>query len=176
MWLRCSRGACETNVPAVWWNSSTRAFYCEACAHQINKYSPGLCVERVRDARQATIYKWVADTFGVNTLNPSERALRFIEEAVELVQAVGLSADVVHKIVDHVFAKPPGGLAQEIGGCGTTLLALAAAHGVSADDAECDEAERVFKIDPARFRERHDAKARAGIAVFSQAPKREGDA
>lgn len=121
-----------------------------------------------RDARQAAIYQWVADTFGANTLHTSERAMRFVEEAIELVQAVGLSAVVVHRIVDHVYAKPPGGLAQEIGGCGTTLLALAAAHGVSADDAERAEFERVLKIDPARFRERHDAKARAGIAVFSQ--------
>ena len=173
--LRCNRGACETGLPPTWWNSSTRAFYCATCAKQINAYNPGLCVERARDARQAAIYKWVADTFGANTLHPSERALRFIEEAVELVQAAGLSVEAVRAVVDHVFAKPPGGLAQEIGGCGTTLLALAAAYGVSADDAERDEAERVFKIDPTYFRQRHDAKARAGIAVFSTTPKREGD-
>jgi hypothetical protein len=42
----CYRGACRAPA-ARWWNASTRQFYCEPCARQINEHSPGLCVEMV---------------------------------------------------------------------------------------------------------------------------------
>jgi hypothetical protein len=226
---RCNRGACDTGLPATWWNTSTRAYYCVTCARQINAYSPGLCVERpalysrlfgtsrvhlgddvqtycgkpiettlplkqpravLLTAGPARIVdceeclrihvtrlqgRWTRETFGDAVFNGRERALRFLEEAIELVQAEGLTAADVARVLDHVYAKPPGEIRQEIGGVGITLLGYCAAKGVSADDSECAEAARVFAVDPAYFRQRHDAKARAGIAAFSQAPKTEGD-
>ncbi len=42
--LLCNRSACRAPGPR-WWNASTRAFYCAACAEGINHYSPGLCRE-----------------------------------------------------------------------------------------------------------------------------------
>lgn len=167
--LKCNRSACETGLPATWWNSSTRAFYCATCARQINRFSPGLCVERVRDARQGQIYDWVRRTFGTSTLSATERALRFIEEALELVQAQGIPAERVRAVLDHVYGKPPGSINQEVGGVGVTLLGYCAACGISADAEEFEEMRRVFAIDPAHFRQRHDVKARAGIASFSNA-------
>lgn len=157
----------------MWWNTSTRAFYCATCARQINAYNPGLCVLRERDARQRMILEWAADTFGTIALNKIERVLRFIEEAVELAQANDLPVDKLHAVVDYVYAKPKGEVAKEAGAVGTTLLALCALHGVSADDVERDEAERIVKMDPAYFRERHNKKAQGGIAAFTD-KKEEG--
>lgn len=34
----CNRTACQ-QPGAVWWNSSTRAFYCQSCARKINEFS-----------------------------------------------------------------------------------------------------------------------------------------
>lgn len=34
---RCNRTACDTGLPAVWWNFSTKKFYCERCAEWLNE-------------------------------------------------------------------------------------------------------------------------------------------
>jgi hypothetical protein len=47
---RCNRTVCA-NFPATWWNPSTRAYYCPACARHINEYNPGLCVGTAGEAR-----------------------------------------------------------------------------------------------------------------------------
>jgi hypothetical protein len=41
----CNRKACNCNINVIWWNDSTRAYYCTKCAHEINE-SAGfkLCV------------------------------------------------------------------------------------------------------------------------------------
>jgi hypothetical protein len=41
--LPCNRTACQ-KPGAVWWNTSTRAYYCTDCAKAINEHNPGLCV------------------------------------------------------------------------------------------------------------------------------------
>jgi len=38
MGLRCNRTACE-NTEAYWYNRTTRAYYCQPCAHAINEAS-----------------------------------------------------------------------------------------------------------------------------------------
>jgi hypothetical protein len=95
--------------------------------------------------------------------------VRFLEEAIELAQAEGLPAGDARRVFEHVYAKPPGDPLKEIGAVGITLLAYCASRGVSADDAERKEAVRVFAVDPAYFRERHNAKAAAGIATWTDA-------
>lgn len=41
----CNRTACKA-PGATWWNTSTSAFYCTACARKINEYAPGLCTDK----------------------------------------------------------------------------------------------------------------------------------
>ena len=118
-----------------------------------------------RQRRQRTVYAWAAATFGAATMSPVERALRLVEEVVELAQAEGLAPELVRAVLDHVYAKPPGDRAQEVGGVGVTLLAYCEARGLSADAEEARELARVLAIDPERFRERHNIKAAAGIAA-----------
>lgn len=61
--------------------------------------------------------------------DPVERNHRFLEEALELVQANGGTPDEAHRIVDYVFSRPPGDLKQEVGGVMVTLAALCLAAG-----------------------------------------------
>jgi len=42
----CNRAACQ-KPGARWWNTGSRAWYCDECARRINAYTPNLCVTRV---------------------------------------------------------------------------------------------------------------------------------
>lgn len=117
-----------------------------------------------RDARQSDAFAWGGRTFGEINLNKRERARRFIEEALELVQAAGLPLSSVADIAHHVYEKPPGEPAQEAGGVGVTLLMLCQVLGISADFAERKELARVQNIPAKYFRDRHNIKALAGVA------------
>jgi hypothetical protein len=69
---------------------------------------------------------WVAATFGADVMaDVTERGFRFGEEAVELLQAVGLTRMDVITLVNYVYDRPVGDMANEIGGCMVTLPSLA---------------------------------------------------
>jgi NTP pyrophosphatase (non-canonical NTP hydrolase) len=118
-----------------------------------------------RDDLQIEVLDWVEATFGADTCFIHERAARLLEEAIELAQAAGVSEEHALATVRHIFQKPPGDPAQELGGVGLTLLACAAALGESASEAEQKEWKRVLSIPADYFRERHNKKADAGIAT-----------
>lgn len=56
--------------------------------------------------------------------NEQERAMRFLEESLELCQSLGLSADKVAKVAEYVYSRPVGEVGQEIGGVMITLACL----------------------------------------------------
>lgn len=118
-----------------------------------------------REVRQSDAFAWAGKTFGPVAADKRERARRFIEEAIELAQACGLHPREVDKILLHVYSKPPGQVAQEVGGVGVTLLCLCEAFGVSADVEERRELLRVYSMPAQDFRDRHNAKAAAGVAA-----------
>lgn len=68
--------------------------------------------------------------FGANNMvNRRERALRFLEEALELAQSTGLSAEDVETVKTYVFSRPvEPHVGKELGGTLVTLFALADAH------------------------------------------------
>lgn len=121
--------------------------------------------EEWRNERQQRAADFVAIAFGVASMAPEERAARFLEEALELVQALGMSAVDADRLLSHVYSKPRGDAVQEAGGVGITLLALASACGFSADRAERQELERVEALPVGHFRRRHNLKADAGVAI-----------
>jgi hypothetical protein len=85
-------------------------------------------------ARQALISQWVRRVIGDEALsNPQERGLRVAEEAIELAQAMRVSAVDLHRLVDYVYARPVGTPGQEIAGTLVTLYAAATCAGVDAD-------------------------------------------
>lgn len=85
---------------------------------------------------QAQVKYWIVACFGEQIANDKvERNQRFTEEALELVQACGATAEDCHKLVDYVFSRPVGDKFQEVGGVMTTLNSLALAHGIDTEEA-----------------------------------------
>lgn len=121
-----------------------------------------------RNERQTRARQWAMDTFGAAAAtSPKERIRRFTEEAIELAQADGLSKEEVLELVSYVYSRPAGEPAQEVGGVGLTLLIYCEQAGMSADDLEQREFNRVLSKTREHFRARQDAKAAAGIATLS---------
>lgn len=116
-----------------------------------------------RDGRQRRVIEWVHAAFGVDSVK--QRAIRFLEEAVELYQACGADRIMAHGLINYVFDRKPGELGQEIGGCGVTLLALAATAGLSADGEEQRELERVLLKPLEHFTVRNIKKSEAGFVA-----------
>ena len=118
----------------------------------------------LRDGRQRQVAEWCVAAFGRDQANSiPQRGVRLLEEAIEAFQAADGQPDMAHKLVDYVFARPAGTLSQELGGVGLTVLALAAAAGLSADDEECLELRRVTSKPLSYFTERNERKNAAGF-------------
>jgi len=124
-----------------------------------------------RDSRQAIAIDWSVKAFGeAVATDKKERALRFLEEAIELAQACGIEFLDIPALAAHVYGKPVGEVAQEVGGVGVTLLILCQNLGLSAEDCEWAELKRILTLGPAHFTARQDAKAAAGVARKSEVP------
>ncbi|WP_233101502.1 hypothetical protein [Variovorax sp. IB41] len=81
-------------------------------------------------AFQARVQPWLLACFGATIAGDrEERNHRFLEEAVELVQACGCTRSEAHQLLDYVFDRPVGEVAQEVGGVMVTLAALCLAQG-----------------------------------------------
>jgi len=76
-----------------------------------------------------------------------ERNHRFLEEALELVQANGCTVSEAHQLVDYVFGRAIGDPVQEAGGVMVTLAALCEASGLDMHDAGEVELARVSDPD-----------------------------
>lgn len=74
-----------------------------------------------------------------------ERNHRFLEEALELVQACNCSKEEAHALVDFVFDRPTGELHQEIGGVILTLSVLCSVWRLNWEKCAEIELERVWK-------------------------------
>lgn len=85
---------------------------------------------------QARVDEWIQHCFGPEIgADRIERNHRFIEEALELVQAGGCTASEAHQLVDYVYGRPIGDKKQEVGGVMNTLAAWCNAHGIRLDEA-----------------------------------------
>jgi hypothetical protein len=80
---------------------------------------------------QARVAPWMQACFGPEIAGDTiERNHRFIEEALELVQACGATESECHQLVDYVFNRPVGEPHQESGGVMVTHAALCLANGL----------------------------------------------
>lgn len=86
-----------------------------------------------------------------------DRNHRFLEEALELVQANGISHEECHQILNYVYARPKGELTQEVGGVITTLAALCASYKVDLEDCALTELDRI-EANVERIREKQRGK------------------
>jgi hypothetical protein len=93
---------------------------------------------------QHHVHVWSVETVGFAAATDlKERAARFLEEALELAQAAGLTEANVEILAGYVFNRPTGELPQEIGGTYLTLASLAQAAGVDMEDRGWAELTRV---------------------------------
>ena len=94
---------------------------------------------------QDRVGRWVEAALGTSVaMNPHLRNGAFIEEAMELVQSLGLTRNDCLQILDMVYSRPPGHPPQEVGGVMITLLALCNAHRFGANDLAEIELERCW--------------------------------
>ena len=129
---------------------------------------PSLDVVRqlFRHQRQAMLVDWARMAFGdAEATSIPQRGLRLLEKAIEAFQACGGDEAMAHKLVSFVFARPPGTVGQELGGVAVTVLLLAAAAGLSADEEECREVDRVFSKPLREFTDRNANKNAAGFKI-----------
>ena len=126
----------------------------------------GVVRQLFRHQRQAMLVDWARMAFGdVEATSIPQRGLRLLEEAIEAFQACGGEEAMAHKLVSFVFARPPGTVGQELGGVAVTVLLLAAAAGLSADDEEAREVHRVLSKPLREFSERNANKNAAGFKI-----------
>lgn len=127
---------------------------------------------------QSRVAEWMYACFGPKiSADKIERNHRFIEEALELVQACGCTASEAHQLVDYVYGRDQGDINQEVGGVMVTLAALCLANGFDMHAAGEIELARVWtKIEKIRAKQAAKPKhsplpeATTGRAALTQPP------
>ena len=97
---------------------------------------------------QQRVAPWFYECFPPHVCEDKrERCDRFLEEALELVQASGYTSERAKRLVDYVFNRPVGKLGQEAGGVMITFAAFCITHHL--DMLLCGEVELQRISDPA---------------------------
>jgi hypothetical protein len=105
---------------------------------------------------QSGVAKWVDACFGAAIAGDKvERNHRFLEEALELVQALGCTAGEAHQLVEYTFGRPTGYAPQEVGGVMVTLAALCLANDMHMEALGTAELARVWtKVEQIREKQK----------------------
>lgn len=111
--------------------------------------------ERKKPPLQDLVQPWLMACFGPEIANDKiERNHRFLEEALELVQACGCTQSEAHQLVDYVYGRSVGNPLQEVGGVMVTLAALCLANGFDMHEAGETELARIWtKIETIRAKQ-----------------------
>jgi NTP pyrophosphatase (non-canonical NTP hydrolase) len=109
--------------------------------------------------------RWVRDALGAGILyDTRERALRHLEEAMELAQALGVGQVEANALSGRVWSRPPGRIQSEAAGSLFTLVVLADVAGIDLEEELMMELKRVERPELiARIREKHAEKVKLGI-------------
>lgn len=104
---------------------------------------------------QSRVQPWMMACFGeAIAADRQERNHRFLEEALELVQANQCTASEAHQLVDYVYGRPVGEPSQEVGGVMVTLAALCLALGLDMHVAAETELARIWnKVEQIRAKQ-----------------------
>lgn len=139
----------------------------DACTAIIETVDDALA-ERTQAPRdpQEQVREFVSSRFGEDVLaDLGERVDRVFEEAAELAQSEGRTADHMAHILAYVYSRDVGAPPQEAAGVAVTLLAYGAAKGLRIRDVEAREIARIMAKPPQHFRMRQAAKAALGVAL-----------
>jgi hypothetical protein len=104
---------------------------------------------------QDRVQPWMMECFGPEISGDKvERNYRFLEEALELVQACGCSQQEAVRMVEYVYGRDQGDINQEVGGVMVTLAALCLASGFDMHvEAERELARVWTKVDQIRAKQ-----------------------
>ncbi|WP_218179140.1 hypothetical protein [Pseudomonas gingeri] len=104
---------------------------------------------------QQRVQPWMLACFGEMIAGDrEERNHRFLEEALELVQSLGATADEAHQLVDYVYGRPVGEPGQEVGGVMVTLAALCQANSLDMHQQAETELARIWtKVEQIRAKQ-----------------------
>lgn len=104
---------------------------------------------------QDRVADWMLECFGAEIASDTqERNHRFLEEALELVQACGATQSEAHQLVDYVYGRTVGEKRQEVGGVMVTLAALCGAQGMDMHAASETELARIWtKVEKIRAKQ-----------------------
>ena len=128
--------------------------------------------DRVADAHHAI--------FDDDPTDLTERRDRFYEEATETAQALGMTADEAHQLVEYTFGRPPGDVRKEIGAAALTLASICVVGGwdmqacAEADLAALQTPEKIAKV-RAKRATRHGRGPLPGIALTSPQTSEAGE-
>lgn len=123
--------------------------------------------------RPSRALDWAVKMFGPMAMDAEERAMRFLEEAIELAHALGVKPAAANGLVERVYSRDQGDMVKEMGQAQLTLDLLSKAILVNADDAADQEFFRIQKIPQEEWLRRHAAKQAKGLALSlpSQEPR-----
>ena len=113
---------------------------------------------------QRIAWDWCLRTFGEGiACSHSERAIRIVEETVELCQSVGVDKDILHRLIDVVYSRKSGDKWQEVGGIMVTLMVFCEQQGFVLQDAAEAEIIRILNKPKEEMRARMEEKIREGV-------------
>lgn len=114
---------------------------------------------------QSEAYRWCVRTFDEDyAADKSQRNARFLEEALELVQSLGMTRSDASRVLDFVFGRTAGEPAQELGGTMVTLAVLAEANGLDIPSAARTELDACWRrMD--QIREKSKLKPKTGPPI-----------
>lgn len=94
---------------------------------------------------QSRVAVWMVACFGTEAPKDRvERRFRFLEEALELFQATGGTEEQAQELLRYIYNRPPGAMAQEMGGVLLTLASLCSAYHIDMDNMGELELARVW--------------------------------
>lgn len=106
---------------------------------------------------------WVSTRLGPQHTRSKERAMRLLEESIELAQAEGIAIDMVTKQVEHVYSRPAGYPMDEAAGAAICLYGWCASNGVRVSDLASVELERIELLSDEKIQNSLKRKANAGL-------------
>jgi NTP pyrophosphatase (non-canonical NTP hydrolase) len=115
-------------------------------------------------ALSSIAHDWAVRCFGhEHVADRRVRALRILEEAVELAQSVGVEREASRRAVDVVYSRPPGRASQEIGGVMLTTVIFCRQFDADSEALLLAELRRVLEKSPEHFAERNRMKNALGL-------------
>lgn len=157
----------EGNLLGMLWATPDQlaAFWKEQAMNareELTRFDPAVRQPVLSTSYQNRAWAWMQETFAglpENGGGLNERIARFGEEAIELVQAVGVSEEDFAELVHYVYNRPKGDPMQEVAGSAFTLALVAQVLGIDMMEEAEIELERVSSpAIRAKVRKRRESK------------------